>query len=98
MNKLIGWVVGLTKIGSIVKKIQDFLDGKKQALASLAAAVPATVTIIVNFADKGTPYLMQIASTPEFLAASAGWIGLFNAIKGEKIRAEIAAAAAPKVG
>jgi hypothetical protein len=43
----------------------------------------------MGFIDKGTPYLLHVASTPEFLAASGGWIAFFNAMKGEKIRAEI---------
>ncbi len=74
-------------------KIVDFFDGKKQMIASLGAALIATGTMFANFAHSGTGYLLHVASTPEFAAASVGWVGFFNALKGEKIRNEIAAAA-----
>lgn len=74
----------------MLAKIVDFLDGKKQMLASLGAALVATGTMCVNFSQHGTGYLLHVASTPEFTAASVGWVGFFNAIKGEKIRNEIA--------
>lgn len=88
MNKLMGWILGMTKVGKFVKQAQEFLDGKKQIIASVATAVPATALILKNFSEQGTPYLLGVAHTPEFLAASAGWIALFNGFKGEKIRQE----------
>lgn len=90
MNSVISWFLEQTKVGRGVASVQAFLDGKKQIIASVATAVPATALILKNFSDQGMPYLLQIAHTPEFLAASAGWMGLFNALKGEKIRQEIA--------
>lgn len=87
---IIAWVLNHTKVGRIILAVQMFLDGKKQIIASLATAVPATLLILKNFSEQGTPYLLQIAHTSEFLAASGGWIALFNALKGEKTRAEIA--------
>lgn len=91
MNKLFGWILGMTKIGKAAKGVQDFLEGKKQMLASLAAAIPATLQIMMNFTSMGAPYLLHVASTPEFVAASAGWIGLFNALKIQKARYEVEA-------
>lgn len=92
--KILAWFLNHTKAGKIVKSIQEWLDGKKQIIASLATALPATLLIIKNFTDQGLPYLLSIAHTPEFSAAALGWIGLFNAIKGNKI---IAAVNAPVV-
>jgi len=77
-------------------KIVDFFDGKKQMIASAGAALVATGTICINFSQQGMGYLLHLASTPEFTAASIGWVGFFNALKGEKIRNEIAAATPPK--
>lgn len=88
MNKLMAWILNMTKVGKTIKTVQEFLDGKKQIIASIATAVPATALILKNFSEQGTPYLLQVAHTPEFLAASGGWIALFNGFKGEKIRAE----------
>lgn len=76
----------LIMLGNIV----GFFDGKKQMIASLGAALIATGTIVANFAQMGFGYASHMASTPEFAAASVGWIGFFNALKGEKIRSEIA--------
>ena len=88
MKTLIAWFLEKTKAGQTVKKVQEAVDGKKQMIASLAAALTATITIIMKFGEQGMPYLMGLASTIEFATASAGWIGFFNALKGEKIRAE----------
>lgn len=86
MKKVFGWLLGFTSIG---KKINEFFDGKKQALASLATALVAIATIISKTAEQGTGYLLTVATTPEFLAASGGIIAFFNALKGEKIRAAV---------
>lgn len=91
MDSLIVWILEHTKLG----KLLDLLEGKKQMLASLGTAFVATGTIIVNYTKLGTPYLLHVGGTPEFVAASAGWIGFFNALKGEKIRDEIAAIKQP---
>ena len=90
MNKIIGWIAGMTSVGTYVKKAQGFLDGKKQALAGLGTGVAGTLTILANFSaeDGGLPYLLQVAGTPEFLAASGGWIAFFNALGVRKVRAE----------
>lgn len=91
LDKLVGWFSGFTPFA----KVNDFLDGKKQMLASLAAALTGTATIIVNLLNSETrlAYLMHIAAAPEFLVASTGWMGFFNALKGEKIRAAVEAQA-----
>lgn len=90
MIKLLGWLANLRSVGKYVKKVQEFFEGKKMMLASLGTAVTGTLTIIAKFSadDGGIQYLLHVASTPEFLAASAGWIGFFGALKGEKIRNE----------
>jgi hypothetical protein len=92
MGKMTEWLLNFTRLG----KLNDYLDGKKQMLAGLATALVATATIIMNVSNSETrlTYLLHIASTPEFIAASGGWVAFFNALKGEKIRAEIAAAPA----
>lgn len=86
MDSVILWVLEHTRLKSVV----DFFDGKKQTIASLGAALIASGTIAVKWSEQGTPYLLHVASTPEFTAASIGWVGFFNSLKGEKIRAEIA--------
>jgi hypothetical protein len=91
MNKLILWVAGFTKVGKAVKSAQTFLDGKKQMLAALGTAVAGTLTILATFSKEeggGLPYLAGVASTPEFLAASGGWISFFNALGIKKARKE----------
>jgi len=91
--KILEWLLKFTKVGKAAGKVQDVLEGKKQMLAGLATGVAGTVTILANFADQGIPYLLHVAGTSEFLAASGGWIAFFNALKGEKTRKEIAAIA-----
>lgn len=83
-KKLFGWVVGITSVG---KKVNGFLDGKKQMLVSLGSALAATSVIVAKIAEQGTAYLVGMASTPEFSTASIGWIGFFNAL-GRKKAAE----------
>ncbi len=91
MSKMFEWVVGFTSIG---KRVNEFFSGKKQLLASLATALIATGTIVANVSQQGTSYLFHMASTPEFIAASGGWIAFFNAIKGNRIEAKLDEAAA----
>ena len=81
----------------MLAKIVDFFDGKKQMLAALGAALVGTGTIVAKFSEGGWGYLLHVGSTPEFVAASGGWVGFFNALKGEKIRADIAAIPAATV-
>lgn len=90
MNKVISWVAGFTSVGKYVKKAQLALDGKKATLASLGTAVAGTLTILAKFAaeDGGLDYLLRMATTEEFLAASGGWVAFFLSLKGEKIRKE----------
>jgi len=89
MKKLLAWMIDSTRIGPASKKIQEALEGKKQMLGGLAAAIPATVLILNNYAKSGTPYLLELPTTVEFATASGGWIAFFNALKGEKTRNEI---------
>jgi len=88
MNKLYAWILGMTKVGKVVKQVQTFFDGKKQIIIGLGTAIPPTILIIQNFTEQGLPYLMGIGHTPELAAAGLGWGLVFNALKGEKIRAE----------
>lgn len=88
MMKAIAWILNFTKIGKVVTTVQEKVDGKKQMLAALGTAIAGTLTIIARFGEGGTRYLAEVATTPEFLAASGGWIAFFNALKGEKIRQE----------
>lgn len=88
MKGLLAWIIDGTKVGKVLKSIQALLDGKKQLLVGISTAIPATVTILTKYGEQGNAYLVNIASTSEFMAASLGWTAIFNAIKGEKIRAE----------
>lgn len=89
MKKILAWIIEKTKVGKVANKVRSAVEGKKQMIVSLATAIAGTLTIVTKFGELGIPYLMELATTPEFLAASAGWMGLFNALKGEKTRAEI---------
>lgn len=89
MNKIMEWVMDLSNVGKAVKSADQFLDGKKQILASLATALASTGLIIKNLSEQGTPYLLQLPHSVEFLAAAGGWIALFNGLKGEKIREKL---------
>lgn len=74
-----------------LKSVNAFFEGKRTIIAALGAAIVATGTIIAKFAADtgGINYLMGIASTPEFAAASLGWVGFFAALKGETIKKKI---------
>jgi len=88
MNRILGWVLGFTKVGKVITSVKNWLDGKKQYIAGFATALPASFTILQKFSEEGTPYLLRLSSTPEFAAAGLGWGLVFGAAKGEKIRAE----------
>ena len=87
MSNFLLWILKFTKL----QKVIDWLEGSKQKYASLGVALVGTGTIVANFSELGMPYLLHVASTPEFIAASGGWVGFFNSLKGEKTRAEIRA-------
>lgn len=89
MSKIIAMIAGMTSAG---KKVRGFFEGKKQALAGLASGLTGTATIIAEFSQAPDPiaFLLNVAKNPAFLAAITGWGLFFNALKGEKTRAEIA--------
>jgi hypothetical protein len=66
MNKLFGWVLGLTKVGKVINGARDFLAGKKTYVAGAALALPAILTIVQSFADQGSSYLLTLTTTPEY--------------------------------
>ena len=78
MNKIISWVLGLTKVGAFLDKVRGVLSGKKAYLAGAALAVPALVTIITKFAEQGVPYILSVTGTEEFkmLMEGLGIMGL----------------------
>lgn len=90
MIKLISWILEKTKIGKTVKSVQTYLDGKKQLIAGLAVALPASTQLLLDFAAAPEPiaWLGTLSTNPTWLAAGGGWVAVFNAVKGEKIRAE----------
>lgn len=88
MNSLIVWFLSKTKVGKAVTAVQEFLDGKKQLLTGLAGALPATLMMVQGFQAGGLEYLSHAAKSPEYAAALIGWGLVWNAVKGEKIRAE----------
>jgi len=91
MNKIFGWLAGMTAAGKYVKKAQMLLEGKKAMLAGLGTGIAGTLTIIGNFSREdggGLPYLLHVAATMEFQTAMGGFSVFFLALKGEKIRNE----------
>ncbi len=66
MNKLLAWILGKTKVGTIIDKSRELLAGKKTYIAGAALAVPALITVIQNFSDQGAGYLLGITATPEY--------------------------------
>lgn len=88
MKKVISWIAGFTKVGQLVKKIQGFLDGKKQYIAGTSMMIPSLLTIIQKFQEGGLEYLLGAGQSPEFLALTGGFAIIANAAKGEKIRKE----------
>lgn len=73
MNKIVTWLLGLTRIGKIVEPVQKFLDGYKAYIAGTAILVPALATILTSFSQQGLSYLTAIVSTPEFKQLMEGW-------------------------
>lgn len=73
---MLNWILGFTKLGGVIGKLQSFLDGKKVYIAASAILVPAAATMIQNFAQQGTSYLVGIAGTPEFKAFMEAWAGI----------------------
>jgi hypothetical protein len=88
MKKLFGLLLGTTRVGKAAKKVQKYLDGKKQLLTGLIGAIPATLLIIQKFQEGGIEYILKAAESPEYAAALLGWGLVWNAVKGEKIRHE----------
>lgn len=78
MNKIIGWVLGFTKIGKVIEPVQKLLSGWKVHLAGAALWVPALLTILDGVANSGMQYLVNVVGTPEWgrlmegIAFSAG--------------------------
>lgn len=66
MTKVLDWVLSKTKIGKVIGKVQDALKGKKAYIAGGALAIPALLTIVQNFSDQGTGYLIGLTTTPEY--------------------------------
>lgn len=73
---MLNWILGLTKVGGMVSKLQGFLDGKKTYIAAAGLMVPALVTIIQNFSQQGASYLVHVAATPEFKQLMEAWAGI----------------------
>lgn len=85
LDKLKLWLLDRSPLAKPIA----WFDGKKQAIGSLGAILVAAGTILVKYREQGNAYLLHVGGTPEFAALSVGWIGFFNAIKGEKTRSEI---------
>lgn len=88
MSKFMAWILSATKVGKAIESVRSALWGKKTYIAGAATAVPALLTIITKFSDQGTPYLLSLPSTEEFVALMAG-IGMITG------RAAITKAATP---
>lgn len=87
MKKAIAWILGLTKVGKVVTTAQNKVSGYKSYLAGLALAVPALITIISNFGDQGSAYLIGVTNTPEWQALMAGFgiMGLRAAVSKSEV-------------
>lgn len=88
MNKIVAYVVSLTKLGKVIVPVQKFLSGKKAYMAGASLVVPALLIMIQNFADYGVEYLMRLPSTEEFRTFLEG-IGIMG------LRAAVTKAANP---
>jgi len=88
MKKIIAWVISFTKVGKVVTPVQKAISGKKSYLAGISLIVPALITMIQSFSDRGVAYLMEIPNTAEFVMFMNG-LGLMG------IRAAITKAADP---
>lgn len=88
MNKVMAWVLGMTKLGKIVLPIQKFLSGKKVYLAAGAVGIPALINILLNFSDQGLDYAVGLTTKPEYKA-------LMEAIAGAALRSAVTKAANP---
>lgn len=88
MNKAIAWVLSFTKLGKVIEPVQKFLSGKKVYLAGSAMVIPAVLTMVQNFADQGTSYLLGVVHTPE-------WALFLNGLGLMGLRAAVTKAADP---
>lgn len=90
MNKIIGWILSLTKIGKAIEPVQKFIGGYKTYIAGLGIAIPALLVMINNFGDQGAAYLTTVSTSPEWLAFMNG-LGLMG------LRAAVSKQGAPTV-
>lgn len=88
MNKIITWLLSITKIGKVVEPVQAFLSGKKAYIAGAGLAIPALLTILTKFSEQGVGYLVSVTGTPE-------WALLLNGLGIMGLRAAITKAADP---
>lgn len=88
MKKVIGWVLGFTKIGKIILPIQKFLSGKKTYIAGAALLIPGLLGILDGVANSGMDYLMNVTGTPE-------WRMFLEGIAAMGLRASITKASDP---
>lgn len=87
MNKIIGLFLGVTKVG---KKVVEFFDGKKAAIASFGTALAGSAAVINTIAQSHDiiQTALSLAHDPAVLATGVAWAAFFQALKGEKIRAQ----------
>ena len=86
MNKLLGWFLGMTKLGKAYSGVQTFLDGKKQYIAGTALLIPGLCGVLLKLHDTGLSDLPNLLKSEEYLSMIAGFGVIANAAKGEKIR------------
>lgn len=72
MNKLLASILSFTKIGKVATKVQTIIAGYKTYIVGAGIAVPALLTILNNYGEQGTPYLLGVSGTPEYTQLLAG--------------------------
>ena len=61
MKKILGWILGKSKIGKGIDKTRGLLDGYKAYIAGAAMLIPGALNLILDFqSQKGFPDLGQI--------------------------------------
>lgn len=86
MNKLLGWVLGMTKLGGVYKGAQKFLDGKKAYIAGTAMMIPGLCGVLIRLSETGLSDIANLMKSEEYLSMIGGFYMIANAAKGEKIR------------
>jgi len=73
MKKVVSWLIGTTKVGKAVSKVQDALDGWKAYLGGVALIVPGVCGLLIKFQENGIGGVLDMTNTDEYKMIVAGW-------------------------